>query len=363
MIGLNHHQSELRERGLDMIKTLFSRQFVVAFLLTLLCSLAGSFLGGLPYLSVIGALVIALILGMLMQFAQPAVAYSQPGIGLISNKFLRLGIILLGFKLNLIALAQAGIKTILLAVVIVSGTILLVYSLARRFGVDRHLAILVASGTGICGAAAVMGISSQFDNAASETEAERQRENKVVAVAIVAILGTLFTLLEIGIKPLLHMSAVQFGVMTGGSLHEIAHAVAAGSAGGPVSLDTAIITKLSRVLMLAPAAMIIGWWYQKQGIKDGSIVLTNDQKRVPIPWFMVGFILASVIGTFMPLGATVIAGLVKLAYLVLGMAMAALGMSVNFKVLLTRGRNALLAAILGSVVLLTFVAVMSKLFF
>ena len=52
--------------------------------------------------------------------------------------------------LNLIALAQAGIKTILLAVVIVSGTILLVYSLARRFGVDRHLAILVASGTGIC---------------------------------------------------------------------------------------------------------------------------------------------------------------------------------------------------------------------
>ena len=97
-----------------MINTLFSRQFVVAFLLTLLCSLAGSFLGGLPYLSVIGALVIALILGMLMQFAQPAVAYSQPGIGLISNKFLRLGIILLGFKLNLIALAQAGIKTILL---------------------------------------------------------------------------------------------------------------------------------------------------------------------------------------------------------------------------------------------------------
>ncbi|MCQ4965399.1 YeiH family protein, partial [Bifidobacterium pseudocatenulatum] len=87
---------------LDMINTLFSRQFVVAFLLTLLCSLAGSFLGGLPYLSVIGALVIALILGMLMQFAQPAVAYSQPGIGLISNKFLRLGIILLGSKLNLI---------------------------------------------------------------------------------------------------------------------------------------------------------------------------------------------------------------------------------------------------------------------
>ena len=85
MIGLNHHQSELRERVLDMIKTLFSRQFVVAFLLTLLCSLAGSFLGNLPYLSVIRPLVIPLVLGLLKLFAQPAVEYSQSGIGFIST--------------------------------------------------------------------------------------------------------------------------------------------------------------------------------------------------------------------------------------------------------------------------------------
>ena len=69
------------------------------------------------------------------------------------------------------------------------------------------------------------------------------------------------------------------------------------------------------------------------------------------------------IGTFVPLGAPVLAMLVKLAYLVLGMAMAALGMSVNFRVLLTRGRNALIASTIGSVILLTFVILMSKLFF
>ena len=55
--------------------------------------------------------------------------------------------------------------------------------------------------------------------------------------------------------------------------------------------------------------------------------------------------------------------LVKLAYLVLGMAMAALGMSVNFRVLLTRGRNALIASTISSVILLTFVILMSKLLF
>ena len=236
------------------------------------------------------------------------------------------------------------------------GTIFLAYNLARRFGVDRHLAILTASGTGICGAAAVMGIASQLPT--SEKEAERHGEDKVVAVAIVAILGTLFTLVDIAVGPLLGMSATQFGVMAGGSLHEIAHAVAAGGAGGSESLDIAIITKLSRVLLLAPAAIVIGVWYRKaEGVE------ADGKGKVPIPWFMVGFVAASVIGTFAPLTQEMLDGLVKVSYLLLGMAMAALGMTVNFRVLLTRGRNAFVAALITSVVLLAFVAGMALLFF
>ena len=327
----------------------------VGLLVTLACSLAGQQLAQLPGLSLIGALVLALLLGMVLQGARSLRDAARTSTPFIANKFLRAGIILLGFKLNLVLLMGAGIKSLFAAIFLVTVMVSLNYVVARKFfGVEHTLALLTACGSSICGAAAVMGVSSAVRSKTDES---------VLAVAIVAILGTVFTLVLVALQPVLGFSEAQFGTLAGLSLHEIAHAVAAGSAGGPVSLDTAIITKLSRVLMLAPAAMIIGWWYQKQGIKDGSIVLTNDQKRVPIPWFMVGFILASVIGTFMPLGAAVIAGLVKLAYLVLGMAMAALGMSVNFKVLLTRGRNALLAAVLGSVVLLTFVAAMSKLFF
>ena len=117
------------------MNVVLSRNFASAFGLTLICSLLGSYLAGFPYLEVIGALVISLILGMLAQNYEPAISYSQAGIGLISNKFLRLGIILLGFKLNLISLAQAGVKTITLAVFIVTGTILVAYNIARRFGV------------------------------------------------------------------------------------------------------------------------------------------------------------------------------------------------------------------------------------
>lgn len=257
--------------GVSMYTKFFEKSFYYAFGMTLLCSLVGSFLGGMPYLTIIGALVISLILGMLFQLYRPAIDKAEMGIGFISNKFLRLGIILLGFKLNLIDLANAGVKTILFAIVIVSGVIFLTYNIARKFGVSKRLAILTASGTGICGAAAIMGISPQIK--VSKEEETAKHNDEVLAVAIVAILGTLFTLIEIALKPMLHMSSTQFGVMAGGSLHEIAHAIATGGAGGPISLSAAIITKLSRVLLLAPAALVIGIWYQHQE------PLTDGKKR------------------------------------------------------------------------------------
>ena len=343
----------------SIIETMSTRSFWIAAVFTLVCAIAGSFLATLPYLAVVGSLVISLLLGMLFQFWRSGVNSAKSGIGFISNKFLRLGIILLGFKLNLVDLAAAGVKTITLAIFVVTGTIILTYWIGRKMGVDPALSILTASGTGICGAAAVMGISPQIT--VPEADQEKKREDEVLAVAIVAIMGTVFTLIEIGIKPLLHMTPTQFGVMAGGSLHEIAHAVAAGGAGGPVSLDTAIITKLSRVLLLAPAAFIIGAWWQRSARKAGNDTAANG--KLPIPWFMAGFILASVIGTFVPLGATVLGWLVKLAYIFLGMAMAALGMSVNFKVIINRGAKPFAASAIASVILLVCVATASKLFF
>lgn len=154
------------------------------------------------------------------------------------------------------------------------------------------------------------------------------------------------------------MTPTQFGVMAGGSLHEIAHAIATGGAGGAVGLSSAIITKLSRVLLLAPAALIIGIWYQRQNKN-----VSTEKEKLPIPWFMAGFLLTSVIGTFVPMSNGALDMLVKLAYIVLGMAMAALGMSVNFKVFLNSGKKAVYASLLASIVLLVFTIIVSKMFF
>lgn len=128
------------------------RSFWLATIMTLTCSVAGALLAKLPYLKVIGALVIALILGIGMQLTPQSLQdESKAGMGFISNKFLRLGIILLGFRLNLESLADAGIKTILIAIVTVTGTILLTYWKSRKFGAEDELAILSACGCGVWG--------------------------------------------------------------------------------------------------------------------------------------------------------------------------------------------------------------------
>ncbi|MBC1890371.1 putative sulfate exporter family transporter [Listeria booriae] len=323
--------------------------FWIGILVTLACSLAGKYLALLPGLQLIGALVIALILGMLVQVSRTVVVSAQPGTGFISNKFLRLGIILLGFRLNLEALADSGIKTIVLAIVVVAFTIVTVYFLCKWLKVEDSLGLMAACGCGICGAAAVMGVSPQV---------KAKNDDAVLAVAVVCILGTVFTLIEVGLKPVLGMTPTQFGVMTGSSLHEIAHAVAAGGAGGTRALDASIIMKLSRVLLLAPVAVIVGIIAQRK-----AKATTDEKSKLPIPWFMGGFLLTSAIGTFVAMPAELLNGLVSVAYICLGMAMAALGMSVNFQVIIRRGGRVFLAATIGSVALLALSITASKLFF
>lgn len=347
------------------LKAICTTDMLLVALVTCAASVVGSLLAGLPVFSLFGALIIALIIGMLVQIPMRAwlahaAAKHAEGVGnaaaLISNKLLRLGIILLGFKLNLDVLFATGVKTIAVAAIIVTLTITVTYLIARTLGVDEHLAILTAGGTGICGAAAVMGLSGSITM--PKDEEKRGRDDEVMAVATVAVMGTVFALAEIALRPFLGLSDVQFGTMGGASLHEIAHAVSVGGSAGDAGMDAAIIMKLSRVLMLAPTAMIIGAWWARRNTQPG-----DGPRKVPIPWFMLGFLVASVAGTYLPFVAQFTDILVKAAYLVLGMAMAALGMNVDFKAIASRGRMAVLASFLASILLAGGAFLAAKLLF
>ncbi|WP_421777167.1 YeiH family protein [Gardnerella sp. DNF01180P] len=331
--------------------------------LTLLASFIGSWLKQYPGFQLLGALIIALLVGMALQL--PLHVYRmnndsrragvKSAAGLIANKLLRLGIILLGFKLNLHDLFTKGIKCLPIAAVLVAIMVCVTYNIAKLLKVNPQLAMLTAGGTSICGAAAVMGLSGSMPVLPEEEDEKEQ--NEVMAVATVAIMGTIYALAEIFILPNFGMTKQQLGITAGASLHEIAHAVAAGGAFN--SIDVATIMKLSRVLMLVPASIFIAIWWNARHSK----VENGGKHKISFPWFMLGFIAASVIGTYVPFVAAHASTLVEAGYVFLGMAMAALGINVNFRAIFKQGRAAFAASFLASIVLVALAYAAAVLFF
>ncbi|WP_308545326.1 putative sulfate exporter family transporter [uncultured Sneathia sp.] len=322
------------------------KNFLITLILTFVCSILAKYISTIGFFKLIGHLVLAMLLGMGLQLFKMHKEEYKSSLAYISNKFLRLGIILLGFKLNITILKASGIKSILLAAFAITFTIVVVYNIAKLFKVDEKLALLCACGCGICGAAAVMGVSPSMN---------ADKDDTILSVAVVCILGTIFTLIIVSLKPFFYLTDIQYGVLSGASLHEIAHAVAAGASGGEVSLDIALVTKLSRVLLLAPVAIIVGLISNKKN--------NTKELRVPLPLFMLGFILTSIIGTYYQPIQIYVTKLVDIAYILLAMAMAALGLNVNFSVIKQRGKNIFISAFIGSTLLLIAIFICVKLFF
>ncbi|RIY28244.1 hypothetical protein CJI52_01590, partial [Bifidobacteriaceae bacterium WP022] len=242
-----------------------------------------------------------------------------------------------------------------IAAVLVAIMVCVTYNIAKLLKVNPQLAMLTAGGTSICGAAAVMGLSGSMPVLPEEEDEKEQ--NEVMAVATVAIMGTIYALAEIFILPNFGMTKQQLGITAGASLHEIAHAVAAGGAFD--SIDVATIMKLSRVLMLVPASIFIAIWWNARHSK----VENGGKHKISFPWFMLGFIAASVIGTYVPFITAHASTLVEAGYVFLGMAMAALGINVNFRAIFKQGRAAFAASFLASIVLVALAYAAAVLFF
>lgn len=328
---MSNFQTKLKQKKIQT-------PFLQGILLTLLFALIASYLAGFPFLSIMGQLVIAMLLGMLWRAAVEAGEPVLAGASFSSKKLLRLGIILLGMRLDLADLYHAGFSVFILSFIIVLITIPVVYGLTRLLKVDKKIGILTACGTAICGAAAVVAIAPLVKASDEET---------AVSAGTIAILGTAFTLTYTLAYSLFNLTPQGFGAFSGGTLHEIAHVIAAASIGGTESEDLAIIVKLTRVALLVPAALIVGILFQE---KKTEAKWTS----LPIPWFILGFLFVSGINTLGVVSDATAAHIVSFSYLLIGMAMAGLGMSVNIFTFKKLGKKPLIAGLIGSV-LLSFV--------
>lgn len=302
----------------------------------------------IPILSVLGAMIVAIFLGIMLRATAPfLLKQCQEGIGFSAKYLLRLGIILMGLRLDLNDIIAAGWQTLALDLFAVIFTISVIQVLGRRFTVESKLTTLLAVGTGVCGAAAIGAIAPLI---------RAKDEDVAVSVAIIALLGTAFSVCYIALLPMLGLNPHEFGTFAGATLHELAHVIAAAEPDGPISGETAILVKLGRVAMLTPVAMFIGWLYSRKH-------QPGEDASLPVPWFLFGFMGMALVNTWglMPEG---LAGmLIAASSFLITMAMAAMGLNVNLASFARVGHNPVLICLIGSVLLsITGLAIVRVLF-
>ena len=256
-------------------------------LLIALFSCAAFYIGSARVLTAlsISPLIIGIVLGMIyanmlrMHLPETWV----PGIQFCSKRLLRVGIILYGFRLTFQDIAAVGIAGITVDAIIVTVIVIGGYYLGKLLKMDRETALLTSVGSGICGAAAVLG---------AEATVRSQPYKTTVAVATVVIFGTIAMFLyplayRTGI---LQLSPAQMGLFSGATLHEVAHAVGAGNALGDQIASTTVIVKMIRVMMLVPVLLILGIWAARRTRHEPSQT-AGAKGKVSVPWFAFGFLL------------------------------------------------------------------------
>lgn len=257
-----------------------------------------------------------------------------PGILFCSKRLLRIGIIFYGFRLTFQDIAAVGIPGITIDAIIVTVTILGGYFVGSRvLKMDKDTAMLTSVGSGICGAAAVLGAEATMRTKPYKT---------AVAVATVVIFGTISMFIyPIAYRTgLLDLTPQQMGIYGGSTLHEVAHAVGAGNALGEDIAATTVIVKMIRVMMLVPVLLVLGIWVARRSRKGNEeIVVEGDGQvkgRIAIPWFAFGFLLVIALNSLsvwlntafehpMGLPASVVGVINYIDTFLLTMAMVALG--------------------------------------
>lgn len=237
-----------------------------------------------------------------------------PGIQFCSKKILRLGIILYGFRLTFQDIVNVGVSGIVIDAIVVTVTILGGVWIGRLLKMDRDTALLTSVGSGICGAAAVLG---------AESAIRTQPYKTAVAVATVVIFGTISMFLyPIAYRSgLVDLTPQEMGIYSGSTLHEVAHAVGAGNAMGTEIANVAIIVKMIRVMLLVPVLIILGVWVSRRGSSDNE----GAKGKINIPWFALGFLVVIAFNSFDLLPAALVDAINYFDTFLLTMAMAALG--------------------------------------
>ena len=247
-----------------------------------------------------------------------------------AKRCLRLGVVLLGFQISIDKFVEVGPRGLLAVVIIVTGVFLGLRFAARRAGLSDSLATLIAGGFAICGATAIAAISS--------TRKSEERDVSY-AVAIVALCGTLSVFVIPFIAHLFSLSDATAGAWIGAAVHDVGQVIATASLMSPEALDSAVIVKLTRVVLLIPLILFLS----AKSAEKKSL-------RSATPTFVLGFVLCALLVNALPLSDSTISFGKELSKIFLSIGLFGMGLGVKWSSIKALGAKPLVIGLSAWVV-------------
>ncbi len=276
----------------------------------------------------IGSAVIAMFVGMILNYFLKGTKVFAVGLKFTSKKILKFAIILLGLSLNITTILNVGKMSLTVMVFTLLTCFGGGYFIGRALGLNWKLSNLISAGTGICGGSAIAAIAPTID-----------ADDNDVAYAMSATF--LFDMAMIILFPImgkaLGMDAEAFGIWAGTAVNDTSSVVATGYAFSEAAGDFATMVKLTRTLSIIPT--VITFAFIQLGIKRKEALKSSDDKvklkanfkfSKIFPWFILGFVAMSILTTLLPIPSYVISNTKTISKFLMVSALAAIGLNTSF---------------------------------
>ena len=296
--------------------------------------------------SSVSAGAVALGVGLLFGNLAPGQERTQVGLAFASRRVLRVGVVLLGFRLSVGELRQnMGLLDVLAVIGLVVLTLWGVNKIARALGLSSDFGRLLGVGYAVCGVSAI---------AAVKPLTKADDEEVAYAVGLVTLFGTLSMALYPTVAAFLDMPPDLFGWWAGSAIHDVAQVVATATIRGDVALETAVVVKLGRVALLGPILIFLSLRERKQDAVRGGIFGL-------VPLFVLGFIAAVAVRSSGVIPTESLDVLDTLRKICLTAAMVGVGALVKFRNLASMGGRPLKVGVISWVLLAVVALTVSRL--
>ena len=316
---------------------LIIQNYLPGILLTVLIAVPAWLIG--QAVPVIGSPVLAILFGIIINTWKRPELFEK-GISFTSKKLLQYSIILLGFQMSLFQVFKVGKLTLTLMVFTLAATFLTAYFAGKMLKLKGNTVILIGVGTAICGGSAI---------AATAPVIHAGDEEVAHAVSTIFLFNVIAAFLFPFLGHMLGMNDHTFGLWAGTAVNDTSSVVAAGYSFSNAAGNLAVIVKLTRTLMIIPITLVLSF-YVSQNKTRGNDRGYNISKV--FPWFVIGFLAASICSTFIPAVAYIGAFLAEAGKFIIAMAMSAIGLNTNLVKLLKNGRTPILLGFICWIVLL-----------